>query len=96
MAETDGVWQRLMGCGYFCVQAKELKRFKENLKEEEKTAVKRVEQSSSKADKKNAVSQIKVQLQEKRTEKVRARRKKGQVVGVETHVSFMNLNVLWY
>ncbi len=47
-----------------------MKRFKENLKEEEKLAVKRVEVSSAKSERKVAVNRSKLELQYKRVEKV--------------------------
>ncbi len=52
-------------------QSKDKKRFKDNLKEEEKLAVRKVEVSVSKADKKVVMNQTKLELQSKRTQKVR-------------------------
>lgn len=49
-----------------------MKRFKENLKEEEKLAVKRVELSAPKREQRRmAVNKTKLDLQSKRTDKVR-------------------------
>ena len=48
-----------------------MKRFKENLKEEEKLALKRAEVTANKADRKVAVNKAKLELQTKRIEKVR-------------------------
>ncbi len=60
-----------------------MKRFKENLKEEEKYALKRAELSASKATRKVAVNKAKLDLHTKRQEKVRAR--DGMARGVADH-----------
>lgn len=52
------------------LQSKDMKRFKDNMKEEEKLAVKKVEVSVSKSGRKIAVNQAKLELQAKRTDKV--------------------------
>lgn len=52
------------------VQSKDMKRFKDNMKEEEKLAVKKVEVSVSKPGRKIAVNQAKLELQAKRMDKV--------------------------
>lgn len=52
-------------------QSKDLKRFKENLKEEEKLALKRAEVSANKANRKVIVNKTKLDLHTKRQEKVR-------------------------
>lgn len=49
-----------------------MKRFKENLKEEEKLALKRAEVTANKANRKVAVNKAKLDLQTKRIEKVRS------------------------
>ena len=51
-------------------QSKEIKRFKENLKEEEKLAIKGIESSTAKSERKMAVNKAKLDLQSKRGEKV--------------------------
>ena len=51
-------------------QSKDMKRFKDNMKEEEKLAVKKVEVSVSKPERKVAVNQAKLELQAKRMDKV--------------------------
>lgn len=52
------------------VQSKDQKRFKENRKEEEKLAIKRAEVSASKADRKQALTTAKAEIQIKRMQKV--------------------------
>ena len=61
----------LFVCLFVDVKGKDLKQFKDNLKEEEKLEVKRVEASSTKAERKIAVNQVKLDLQTRRPEKVR-------------------------
>ena len=51
-------------------QSKDMKRFKDNLKEEEKLAIKRVELSAPKPERKTAVNKTKLDLQSKRGAKV--------------------------
>lgn len=48
-----------------------MKKFKEQLKDEEKTAVRRVESSATRADRKMAVNKAKLELQSRRAEKVK-------------------------
>ena len=55
------------------LQTKDMKRFKDNLKEEEKLALKRAELSATKATRKTVMNKAKLDLQTKRQEKVRER-----------------------